>query len=163
MVSASDDAGGAPGVPLEELVEAAAKSPTAGSVDFIFGNETANYAEYNRNGDLFLPGAFESDAPRIMMAGTSHADAAVGVGTLYRDGDQIGMRAEFLDNPAGQHERMLIKALGDGARYSFRGRGTEYSFHRDVPGVVYHKVSVYEACLVMRPAGGDKTYTRKVS
>ena len=79
-----------------------------------------------------------------MMAGTNHANAAVGVGELYRDGAQIGMRAEFLANEWGQHERMLIKSLGEGARYSFRGRATQYSYHKDVPGVVYHAVSLYE-------------------
>lgn len=152
-----------PGVPLElEVVSAA--SPTSGTVDFIMAVESADYENgYDRNGNLFLPGSMTAMAPRIMMACTNHANMAAGVGELYRDGAEIGMRAEFLADEWGQHERMLIKSLGNGARYSFRGRASQYSFHKDVPGVVYHAVALYEGCLVMSPAGGDKTYTKKVT
>lgn len=159
IVSATD----APAGDLLELEVVAADVVTAGTVDFIMAYESGDYDEHDRNGNLFLPGCFQAMGPRIMMAATNHADRAVGVGELYRDGAHIGMRAEFLANEAGQHERMLVKALGDGARYSFRGRASQYSYHKDVPGVVYHAVALYEGCLVMSPAGGDKTYTKKVT
>ena len=151
------------GIPLEVAVYAAA-GPTDGTVDFIMAVESDDYENgYDRNGNLFLPGCMQAMGPRIMMAATNHGNAAVGVGELYRDGAEIGMRAEFLANEWGQHERMLIKSMGEGARYSFRGRASQYSFHKDVPGVVYHAVALYEGCLVMSPAGGDKTYTKKVT
>ena len=110
------------GVPLQVEVYAAA-GPTEGTVDFIMAVESDDYENgYDRNGNLFLPGCMQAMGPRIMMGATNHGNAAVGVGELYRDGAEIGMRAEFLANEWGQHERMLIKSMGDGARYSFRGR-----------------------------------------
>ena len=122
----------------------------AGSASFSIATE----GEYDKEGDFFKAGSMYTERAKATLVSFMHNNEPAGTWTMRKDGLNVIADVEFLDTETGQDVRKYLKAMGDSAQFSFRGRAEEWVYDENW-GRIIEKACVYEASPVLMGAGND--------
>lgn len=125
----------------------------------------AHFNQYDKDGDVTLPGAFTNGQQvRIARWGHNWADLPVGKGTIHTNGQRAWVDGQFFtETQAGRETYLTVKALGDLQEWSYGFAIEEHSFG-DFEGRearFLRKLNVFEVSPVMIGAGND-TRTERI-
>lgn len=137
------------------------KDATTGEVEAVFA--TLNVKDHD--GDVTVPGAFESGAACVISA-YNHKSwegaLPVGKGTIHEIGDEVVMKGQFFMGTTGGRETFeVVKELGTKGEwsYGFNVDDSEQGQHEGKSVRFLKKMTVHEVSPVLR-AAGIRTSTR---